>query len=130
MLKDQFVKLDPSEWDSERLLHALERDAVLLCLSESRTGDRLQCIESYCYVRGTVRMYGAAHVLEQDGGRPFINIDSEWSDMLDDDEFTGCVSLGREGEHWYLSNDRGNWQGPLECDLAQAWLTEKPGRRL
>ena len=134
-------------------MQELRNNAVILELYYDSF--ELECeVNSYTLLRdGTLQVYSPIHTLATSGECSDITFDKmnvtsakEWTECFLNDNYYISIQnefyypceyqhkedqikalLSREASELYISYDKGNFYGPLECEFIEWWINQHPG---
>ena len=149
-----YQKIEANSYSAEELLELLKRSHVLLKMNYC-PNDQSCSVTSYAHTIDGLYVYMPSHFLAEDGlsGTDEVCVESyeEWTERFksketwisvynefychceyehDIDQIKYLLSLIKDpssGTELYLSTDRGNFYGPLECSFMEWWLKNHEG---
>lgn len=138
LYKEKFHSLDISTTTPDDLINILEDGKVILSI-EIYDNNKCQ-VRSYALVDGEIMVYAPYHTLSTDittlkietlkewrekfaEEDAHITIENEFYEPHGDDKQLLHKSFTDKNIQLYISNDKANFYGPLECDFMELWLS-------
>lgn len=143
LFKEKFHTLDISTTTPDDLKNILEDGKVILSVT---IYDDNKCrVRSYALIDGEIMVYAPYHVLEMNidtfksetlkienlkewrekfkAENTYIGIDDELYETYGDNKQELLNDFSKENNFIYISNDKANFYGPLECFFIELWLS-------